>query len=155
MNRSSIHYRNQRQKTIKDMVNRVGDKAIGVTWDKVSNAAIAVVFEILDKYTEKDSDDRSELKQRLNELIVFGRYIENKDHKYMMAKAGRLGGSSKNSDARALKTWAEQQAKTMKGADRAIARKLAAKIPEHLAGASENPDRLIYDHLRTLRNTAS
>ena len=140
------------------MVNRVGDKAVGMTYDKVSNAAIAVIYEILDKYTEKDSDDRLELNQRLSELVIYGRYIEEKDHKNMMAKAGRLGGSSKNSDTRAIKTWAEQEAKTMKGADMDIARKLAAKIPEHLAGAPKNYVRLIYEHLRKLnkqRTTAS
>ncbi|WP_442763060.1 hypothetical protein [Malikia spinosa] len=72
-----------------------------------------------------------------------------------LAKAGLSGARSKHSKPRALKAWAEQQAKAMKGAELDIARRLAAQIPEHLADVSKNPERLIYEHLRARRNTAS
>ena len=73
----------------------------------------------------------------------------------MLSVAGLNGSAVKHSKPRALKAWAEQRAKTMKGADLDIARRLAAQIPEHLTGASKNPERLIYEHLRARRNTAS
>lgn len=75
--------------------------------------------------------------------------------KMMLSVAGLNGSAVKHSKPRALKAWAEQEAKTMKGSHMDIARKLAAKVPEHLADASGNPWRLIYDHLRALRKTAS
>ena len=78
-----------------------------------------------------------------------------REKKSALAKAGLSGARSKHSKPRALKAWAEQQAKAMKGAELDIARRLAARIPEHLAGASKNPERLIYEHLRARRNTAS
>lgn len=71
--------------------------------------------------------------------------------KMMLSMAGLSGSAVKHSKPRALKAWAEQEAKTMKGSDMDIARQLAAKVPEHLADASGHPWRLIYDHLRALR----
>ena len=78
-----------------------------------------------------------------------------RERKMALARAGASGLQSRHSKARELKAWAEQQAKTMKGSDLGIARRLAARIPEHLADASSNPERLIYEHLRARRNTAS
>lgn len=75
--------------------------------------------------------------------------------KELLSMAGLRGATVKHSKSRSLKTWAEQQARIMKGADLDIARRLAAQIPEHLADASKNPERLIYEHLRDRRNTAS
>ena len=84
--------------------------------------------------------------------------MSRRERRLALAKAGESGAASTHRKTRALKAWAEQEAKTMKGADIDIARKLAAKIPEHLACAPKNYERLIYDHLRkmrTLGNTAS
>ena len=81
-----------------------------------------------------------------------------RERKAALAKAGESGAASTHSKTRAIKAWAEQEAKTMRDSDMEIARKLAAKIPEHLAGAPKNYVRLIYEHLRKLnkqRTTAS
>lgn len=67
------------------------------------------------------------------------------------AGAGRMGAAEKHRPANELKSWAKEQAKFMKGSDMMIARRLASQIPMHLADASKNPERLIYDTLRSLR----
>lgn len=82
--------------------------------------------------------------------LVFHRHVK----KVSLSKAGLLGAASTHRKTRALKAWAEQEAKVMRGTDKDIARKLAARIPAHLAKASESPERLIYDHLRAIRKTA-
>lgn len=61
---------------------------------------------------------------------------------------GLNGALVKHAKTSELKDWADDQAKSMKGDDRTVARKLAARIPVHLADASKDPGRLIYDHLR-------
>ena len=57
---------------------------------------------------------------------------------------GKNGGKAKNKPKQELKDWALQQAKSLKLTDRDAARHLSARIPEHLAAESKNPEQLIY-----------
>lgn len=59
-------------------------------------------------------------------------------------KIGNKGRQTRNEPKRELKAWALEQASSMKGTDREIAKKLSARLPAHLAGASKNPEQLIY-----------
>ena len=67
----------------------------------------------------------------------------------MLSKAGLLGAESRNKPYAALKSWAIEKAGGMRGAHKDIADRLAAQLPAHLANASKDPARLIYDALRT------
>jgi hypothetical protein len=69
------------------------------------------------------------------------------DRKAMLASAGLLGAQSRSQPFKAVKSWALEKAKDMRGADRDIARKLAAQMPVHLADKSKDPMRLIYETL--------
>jgi hypothetical protein len=68
-----------------------------------------------------------------------------------LAKAGAAGAKLKHTKTNELKKWAERLAVDMREADADKARKLSARMPEHLANVSKNPERLIYDHLRAVR----
>lgn len=71
--------------------------------------------------------------------------------KKLLSMAGLSGALAKHKLTSELKRWAQEQAKTMKGSDSQIVKKLVARIPAHLADASSSPERLISDHLRALR----
>lgn len=73
---------------------------------------------------------------------------EKIDRKSSLSKAGTNGAQSLHRPAAELKSWALSQATIHRGSDKDIARKLAAQIPKHLADASKDPERLIYDALR-------
>ncbi len=81
--------------------------------------------------------------------ILFGTATILSDRKKGLSKAGQRGADSRNKQYEALKQWALKKASEMRGADRDIARTLAAQIPIHLADKSKDPMRLIYDALRT------
>lgn len=66
----------------------------------------------------------------------------------MLSTAGRIGAEGRKKKYAGLKLWALDQAKVMRGADKDIARRLVLKLPTHLAEASIDPQRLIYDALR-------
>ena len=68
--------------------------------------------------------------------------------KAKLSEAGRQGAIVKNLPHERLKIWALGEAKEMRDADIDIARRLAARLPAHLADISKNPERLIYDTLR-------
>ena len=68
-----------------------------------------------------------------------------------LAEAGAAGAKLKHNKTNELKKWAECVAVDMREADADKARKLSARMPEHLADVSKNPERLIYDHLRAIR----
>ena len=61
-----------------------------------------------------------------------------------LSSAGTRGGKAKNKLKAELKAWALEQASSMKGTDREIAKKLSARLPAHLANESKNPEQLIY-----------
>ena len=67
----------------------------------------------------------------------------------MLAIAGLHGAQSRNRPFEALKRWALEQAVGMHGAHKQIARKLSAVLPKHLADISQDPERLIYEALRS------
>lgn len=74
-----------------------------------------------------------------------------------LAKAGADGAKVKHGPINDLKAWAARKAASMKGTDKDIARRLALEIPPELASkddgepVSQDPERLIYDHLRAIR----
>ncbi|WP_156909596.1 hypothetical protein [Ottowia thiooxydans] len=70
----------------------------------------------------------------------------------LLARAGSKGAATKNKKATELKYWALREAESMHDSHAAIARKLSARVPIHLANASVNPERLIYDALRSEKN---
>ena len=74
--------------------------------------------------------------------------LRGAEKKSFLADAGRKGGEIKNSATNALKEWAISKAAEIHDADTAIAEKLSNEIPPHLAEASKNPRRFIYDSLR-------
>ena len=65
-----------------------------------------------------------------------------------LSEAGAKGAQAKNQLKKRLKTWALEEAKTMRGSDMEISRQLATQVPEHLIKESKNHQRLIYDTLR-------
>jgi hypothetical protein len=65
-----------------------------------------------------------------------------------LSEAGRRGADTRNRPYELLKGWALEKASEMRGSDREIARKLAPRVPAHLAEASKDPMRLIYEALR-------
>jgi hypothetical protein len=67
----------------------------------------------------------------------------------MLSEAGLLGARVRNKQYQELKEWAIGKADGMRGAHKDVARKLFAQLPEHLADASKDPERLIYDALRS------
>ena len=71
--------------------------------------------------------------------------------KKMLSAAGLQGAESRNIPFTALKDWALKEAEKMRGDERGIARKLSARLPNHLAAISKDPMRLIYDTLRAKR----
>lgn len=65
--------------------------------------------------------------------------------------AGKKGGTQRHQASRELKAWALAEAATLQGSDMYIARKLTQQIPPLLRDASADPERLIYDALRSTR----
>ena len=65
-----------------------------------------------------------------------------------LSEAGKSGAKGKNKRTDELKQWALENATGMLGADKDNARLLHLKLPTHLASASKDPERLIYDALR-------
>ena len=70
--------------------------------------------------------------------------------KKMLSMAGMMGAKSRHRGYAEIKEWALEKAAEMRGAQIDVARKLSAQLPAHLADKSKNPERLIYDALRTL-----
>ena len=68
--------------------------------------------------------------------------------KKMLSMAGMLGAKSRHRPYAEIKEWALTKAAGMRGPHTDVARKLSAQLPAHLADASKDPERLIYDALR-------
>lgn len=84
-------------------------------------------------------------------ILKSGALPDEKARRAALSNAGRLGARSKNQGTDALKAWALEKSRSMRGADIEIARQLSARLPEHLADVSKDPARLIYDALRADR----
>lgn len=67
--------------------------------------------------------------------------------------AGKKGGTERHKATRELKQWALAEAVRLRGSDVEIARGLSRRIPLYLQDASADPERLIYDALRTAAAT--
>ena len=68
-----------------------------------------------------------------------------------LSEAGRRGSDKRHARTRTLKSWAINQAQTVRGDDMSIARRLSKRIPAELVDASADPVRLIYDAIRDAR----
>ncbi|MDO8264641.1 MAG: hypothetical protein Q7T21_15655 [Gallionella sp.] len=79
--------------------------------------------------------------------------ISRHQHRKMLALAGQKGAKIRNQPYADIKEWALKEASSMRGADRDVARKLSAQMPLHLADASKDPMRLIYEALRAPRSS--
>ena len=86
-------------------------------------------------------------------MIAYGaKLIEQKSkHKKLQSEAGIQGARIKNKSTNALKVWAIESAKQLRGDDKANAKALFKVIPDELREASVNPERLIYETLLAAR----
>lgn len=66
-------------------------------------------------------------------------------------KAGAVGGKKRAEKYRPLRDWAETNAEGMSGNASEKARKLMRKLPEALRNVSDDPERIIGEHLRAIR----
>ena len=80
--------------------------------------------------------------------VSFGAGHLDKRRRVALSASGKKGAQSLHGPRIELKAWALAQAKSNRGSHKDIARKLATQIPQHLANASKDPERLIYDTLR-------
>lgn len=79
-------------------------------------------------------------------LMVFQK--EKIDKTNSLSSAGAKGAQSRHRPVAELKAWAVSEANKIHSSHKDAARKLTARIPKHLANASKDPQRLIYDTLR-------
>lgn len=73
------------------------------------------------------------------------------ERKAALSEAGRQGAIVRNQQYQKLKKWALGKAAGMRGTPREISRILSGQLPEHLANASTDPQRLIYETLLASR----
>ena len=83
--------------------------------------------------------------------VDFGDSLKRAD----LSKFGAKGALQRHRPVAQLKEWALMEAEKQRGAQRDVARALAGKIPIHLADVSKDPERLIYDTLRTVKKKPS
>ncbi len=118
-------------------------KLILVKWAQKSQSAYAIAYRIGHSHGHIDGSR--------NTLIRIG-----SRQKKRIAEAGMKGAEAKHRPIAELKKWALEQAKKMRGSDMDVARRLSSLVPGHLADASKDPQRLIYDAIRSERTrTAS
>jgi hypothetical protein len=72
-----------------------------------------------------------------------------------LAKAGAKGGEGRGRRFSKLKEWAEREAVGMGGNASKIARLLMRKLPPDLANVSDDPERIIVEHLRAIKKSPS
>lgn len=68
--------------------------------------------------------------------------------------AGKRGGTLRHQASRELKSWAVAEARSLRGSDIENARQLARNLPERFHNVSADPERLIYEALRSLRSVS-
>ncbi len=71
------------------------------------------------------------------------------ENRAMLSAAGVLGGKARSAGYEPIKRWALERASKMRGEPKQIARQLRAILPRHFADISLDPERLIYDTLRS------
>ena len=74
--------------------------------------------------------------------------LNERSKKQQLSDNGRKGAQAKHQTKEALKAWALERAKSLRGSDMERSKELALQMPSHLLEASKNPQRLIYDTLR-------
>ena len=74
--------------------------------------------------------------------------VLNEPRRNILSKAGAKGALVRLQPNAELKRWALEKGGKL-GASKAISRRLAAQLPPHLADVSKEPERLIYDALRS------
>ena len=79
---------------------------------------------------------------------AFGTVHEDERSRAALSVNGKKGAASLHGPRTELKLWALLEASKSRNSDKDTARMLAVRIPAHLAGASKDPERLIYDALR-------
>lgn len=91
----------------------------------------------------------------LLEGLVGSSVFERKARSLKLSEGGKKGAMARHQAISRLKQWAVSEAQTARGADKAISRQLVLKIPAELAGASKDPERVIYDAIRATRKAKS
>lgn len=91
--------------------------------------------------------------RKVAQMEVEIRQDQERARKVKLSEAGRLGARSKNARITPLKEWALNRASSMRGSDVDMARQLSASLPEHLAEISKDPERLIYETLRSRKRS--
>ncbi|QJC57151.1 hypothetical protein HC248_02467 [Polaromonas vacuolata] len=85
-------------------------------------------------------------------LGVATNIVESEENnRIKLSRQGLAGQEVRHRKTRELKLWVFSMAASMRDHHAGIARKLSAQIPDHLACVSKNPERFIYDALRTRR----
>ena len=116
----------------------------------VSEAMEIICYAERDLWNAQLNEMRIERETRVEAKIKADTRNDNdKRRKEMLSAAGRQGATVRNQQYQELKAWARKKAEGMKDPQRDIARKLAARLPLHLADVSKEPERLIYDALRS------
>ena len=83
---------------------------------------------------------------------AFGVIHEDLIRRTELSISGKKGALSRHKAVTELKAWALAQAKDSRSADRVLSRSLARRIPDHLADASTDPVRVIYETLLAKNN---
>jgi hypothetical protein len=99
------------------------------------------------RMAESTANTKKELKGQAMAALRL-RELDDESRRQRLSMAGKIGARSLHRPVTELKAWALSEAKNSRGSHKEIARKLATQIPKHLADASKDPTRLIYDTLR-------
>ncbi|MBU4423902.1 MAG: hypothetical protein KKG12_09075 [Gammaproteobacteria bacterium] len=89
------------------------------------------------------------------EGLVGSSVFEREARSLKLSEGGKKGAQVKHQGISRLKDWAVSEAQGVRGADKEISRQLALKIPAELVGVSKDPERVIYDAIRTARKSKS
>ena len=103
------------------------------------------------KGEKNDSANENEQQKRLSSAVASVLIQLKNDQSKKLSMAGLMGAQSKNRPYKALEEWILEKSKGRKEDDKEMSRHLFAEIPVHLAKASTDPMRFIYDTLRVKR----
>jgi hypothetical protein len=84
-------------------------------------------------------------------LLPWSPFSFEQANKRFLAAAGLKGAEVRNKPYGELKKWALSEAAKLRGSDKEISRKLANKIPAHMADISKEPARFFYEAIREER----
>lgn len=119
--------------------------------------------------TKSAADTASKFSSRIGEAIAFmgaprylldlvdaGKAIEATQGKGSSGAQGHRGARKRHEGTDRLKDWVRawvlKQAQPMRGDDRSVAAALLAAMPAEIQAPSKDPERLIYETIRKLRN---